>query len=330
MTGSSSGVASSASASSSGVSGTYTGTNYPPATGNWAWPFDPTGVASTNLIKNEIHTVAPNLGSDFNWLIPDAAPFFRGSDTLGNKFQLIDQNTGLPLVEGIDYVFAYKFIDATISIGQPIYGAVQFLNQNYSGVVSLTYQTVGGAWTVPQNQIAEMLANITSNPITTTWDQVANLPYQFPPINHEFNIVDMVGMSDVVSAISGLASAITGQAASGAVQPTLPGNNLAAGAQFDIVCSDNLEYYVVTLSENVAFTVDTPIISVGRVRRIKLLLIQGGVGSNVATWPNNITWADGLSGTANGPVLATAPGAFDVIELIWADAQQGWLGFIAS
>jgi hypothetical protein len=327
MTGSASGGASGASGcvDTSGVSGSYTGANYPPATGDWAYPFDPTGQATSNHIPNEIQTVSVNVGSNYNFIIPSAAPFYRKSMVVYNS------TTGQKLDEGVDYVCAYKFIDASTSIGAPIYGAIQFLNLSQSMVVRLDYQTIGGAWVVPQNQLTAMLANITSNPQQTSWDQVADLPYQFPPINHEFNLVNLKGFDCLVAAVEGLGGLITGYVASGSNQPTEPGNYLAAGTTFEVSCSDNLNDYIVTLSNpTTVFSIDTPVVGVGQVRRITLLFVQGGSGSNVVEWPDNITWATGASGQANGPDLSTEVGTFDVIELMWANASMGWMGFIAS
>lgn len=326
MTGSGSGSASGSSGvDSSGVSGTYSGASYPPATGDWAYPFDQTGVAITNKITGEIQTVSLNAAADFNWIIPLSAPYFRST------MVIVDNSTGRTLQEGIDYICTHKFIDATTSIGIAVYGSITFLNLNFAGVVALSYQTIGGAWVVPENQLAAMLANLTSNPATTTWDEVADLPYQFPPINHEFNLIDLKGMESVITAIEGLASAVTGAVASGVNSTSIPGNSLVAADIIAILCEDNLNYYIYQLTESpTPFTIDVPILSVGQVRRIEIALIQTVEGGSTMDWPDNITWASGGTGDVSGPDLSTTLGVFDVIVLVYANPQQGWLGYIAS
>ena len=311
--------------SSGGVSGTYTGISYPPATGDWAYPFDSTGSAASNNIPNEIQTVSPNAASDFNWIIPLAAPFYRSSMTVTN------QATGLDLVEGVDFVFGDKFIDASTSIGLPVYGSIVFLNNNFNGVVKLNYQTVGGAWVVPANQLAEMLANTTNNPIITTWDEIADLPYQFPPINHEFDLVDLKGVDTVVDAINGLTSAITGGTASGVSNAMEPGNYLVAADTLQINPSDNLNTYVINLQDpSCLLGLSVPVFSVGYVRPIRLIFIQG-TGNNLLDWSQvAVTWANGGKNASGAPTLSTEQGAFDVIDLVYASPEVGFLGYIAS
>ena len=72
--------------------------NIPPS-----YPFDPSGIAPTNLVQNEQHvvdfglTVANTPFLDRFTFIPKAAPFFAESLSIG--YRALDGNTRL-LVEG--------------------------------------------------------------------------------------------------------------------------------------------------------------------------------------------------------------------------------------
>jgi hypothetical protein len=167
-----------------------------------AYPFDSTGSAITNKVPGERQVISPIDYSDFNVIMPLAAPFY------GPSMKVVLYPSGTPLVEGVDYTLSYYFIEATRSIGIPVYGALTFYNNNLSGVISMTYQTVGGQWTLTEPQITAILANIVADPRITTWEQVANIPSQFPPINHVWEINDMVNMDSVVAAITQLTAAV--------------------------------------------------------------------------------------------------------------------------
>lgn len=170
------------------------------------YPFDPTGTASTNLVQGELQILPPPNAANFVLLIPFAAPYFRSS------LQVVYVPTGAVLVEGVDYYCTHYFYEATTKVGQPIYGSVTFIDRSLAGTVRFRYQTIGGDWTLSELQIIEVLSNTMLNPRTATWEQIVDLPYQFPPLGHDHDVVDMTGMTDVVQAIFAIADAITAAA----------------------------------------------------------------------------------------------------------------------
>jgi hypothetical protein len=172
------------------------------------YPFDPTGTATTNLVTNEQQALNPPTYEDFHFLIPFAAPYFATSLSVS-----IQPPTGpsRDLVEGIDYYCTFQFIDASRQCASPVYGAVSFIDNSLVGIVSFSYQTVGGDWTIDLNQIAVLLAQTLYNPRITSWDQVTEYPARFPPVDHSWDLVDLTGAADVVTAINGITNAILQQ-----------------------------------------------------------------------------------------------------------------------
>lgn len=162
------------------------------------YPFDPTGKASSNKISNEPQVLSPANYRDFQFVVPNAAPFF------GEGTKVVLYPSGQVLKEGQDFFFSHLFRDASLSIGKPIYGSISFYNKEMTGSLGLTYQTLGGTWTLDEQKILEILSNSLLNPRTTTWDEVADLPEQFPPINHDWSTDDLVGMSEVVTELQAL------------------------------------------------------------------------------------------------------------------------------
>jgi hypothetical protein len=173
------------------------------STPTYAYPFDPTGQAPSNLITGERQILTPPNWGQFYFILPLATPFFANSN-----LQLVLQPSGKVLVEGVDYVLCYRFYDATIQCAYPVYGGIYFMDQTLSGVIELQYQTLGGAWTLDSAQIATVLANQLLNPITTTWEEVVNLPFQFPPVAHQWDIVDMTGAADIVNVLNQMVTAL--------------------------------------------------------------------------------------------------------------------------
>jgi hypothetical protein len=168
-----------------------------------AYPFDPTGAANTNLVTGERQILTPPNWGQFYFILPLATPFFANSN-----FQAVLQPSGKVLQEGVDFVYCYRFYDATVQCAYPVYGGLYFMDMTLSGVIELQYQTLGGDWTLDSAEIATVLANQLLNPIITTWEEVVNVPYQFPPIAHQWDIIDMVGASDIVNVLNQMVTAL--------------------------------------------------------------------------------------------------------------------------
>lgn len=175
----------------------------------YAYPFDPTGSLASNLIQNERHSVHPEEWMKNYFIVPNVAPFFR------NSLQVILYPSGVTLTEGTDFVLGFRFEEASRATTRPVYGAISFLNRDISGYVEITYQTIGGNWAINEVKAAEMMANTMINPRITLWGEVVQLPYQFPPIDHEWDLVDMTGATELIESINALADIIASSEGSG-------------------------------------------------------------------------------------------------------------------
>lgn len=179
-----------------------------------SYPHDPTGENPRNLVVNEQHILTAENGRDFQTVIPKFAPFFL------NNFSLVFRHAATgheePLKLGKDYYFTHLFAEASKSIGKPVYGSVTFLKPGLRGTLLLKkYQSLGGDWILDTQRIQAILADRIHNPRTTYWDQVANLPYRYPVINHDFNIRDFVGMGNVQEVLMRIESLLRQQTQAG-------------------------------------------------------------------------------------------------------------------
>lgn len=185
-------------------------------------PFDPTGRASTNLITGDQQVLSGVNFRDIYTVVPRLAPFF--ADSLQVSFRAQSGDTR-PLVKGIDYQCSHWFVSASRACAKPIYGSITILNLSLVGIVTLSYQTIGGVWTTDYTTIAQILADHLHNPRSTAWEEVVNLPYRFPVIDHEWDLTDMVGASAIVTAIQAIEAAVRANSTSAITQHLSATNN---------------------------------------------------------------------------------------------------------
>lgn len=173
------------------------------------YPFDPTGTASSNFIGSptpETHTITATQGANLNYIVPLAAPFYRAGLVVRKRVG----NTYTTLVEGIDYILTHRFLGATQALGKPVFGSISLLNSAFSGIIGLSYQTLGGDWVLDDNTIIRSLTNnlYNGNARTISWDQVAGYPQQFPPGPHSQPLSDFKGMEDLIDVLEQVQNAI--------------------------------------------------------------------------------------------------------------------------
>jgi len=244
------------------------------------YPLDPTGQLASNLILNESQILTASNGINYHFLVPINGPFFENSlvVTLTNP----TTNEVTVLSKGIDFYPSHWFISASRACANSIYGSITFLDKTLNGIIKLRYQTIGGDWTIDSSEIATVLADTLHNPRITAWEEVVDYPFAFPPIPHQWNLVDMVGMSDVVDTLSAINNSIIEQTAS-STQSSI------------VVATATLETYSPTAGTIVAG--DT------------LLTALQKIGGNIANEITRATTAEGLlvpkTTTVNGKALST-------------------------
>lgn len=164
-----------------------------------ALPFDPTGLLATNLVTNEQQILTAANGINQHFIVPIAGPYFAESliVTLKNNLGVVTR-----LVPGVDYLNTHWFISASRACAKQVYGSISFLNIAQAGILDLQYQSVGGPWTIDSTAVATILADTIHNPRITAWEQVTNYPATFPVINHQWDLANLVGASDLVNGLA--------------------------------------------------------------------------------------------------------------------------------
>lgn len=184
-----------------------------PTPGPNVYPLDTTGLSPANLISNEDHTLTSANSSTYHFVVPEFAPFYREGFIISHR--PVGSSGFTVLTPGVDYNFAFPYVGATLQTGKPIYGAISFINLLLEGTVRLTYQTVGGEYTLDETNLIEITANIVYNPRITTWEQVSGAPAHFPPVTHAWTPQDLVGQQDLLTKLDQIRDAILNPASGG-------------------------------------------------------------------------------------------------------------------
>ena len=169
------------------------------------YPLDITGIAPTNLIVDELHTLTEINSSTYRIIIPEFSPFYLDNfliehvDNIGNVRQLY---------ESVDFNFCLPYIGATRSIGKMIYGGLSIITEPTNGTIRIRYQTLGGEWNADPTYVLEVIAEHIFNPRVTVWDVVTNKPTMFPPINHDQSLDYVFGHQELIDALNALAEQI--------------------------------------------------------------------------------------------------------------------------
>lgn len=168
------------------------------------YPLDPSGVSPANLVEGEIHSVSEAKFRDYNFIVPNFAPFFV------DNFQMVFTYGGETriLQEDVDYSFALSYVTGTRTYGKAMYGAITVHNLNVNGLLQLRYQTLGGDQVADRLQILTTLADKAYNPRTTIWDIITNVPNALPPTPHYQDYDTFYGQEQVVQALNEIRDAI--------------------------------------------------------------------------------------------------------------------------
>lgn len=172
------------------------------------YSFDPTGRATANKVENQsIVVTPPSQVTDYSYVVPRGAPFY--ADTLVVK----DGRTpgARTLVENVDYWCVIDFLSASVTLTRRVCVGIALLDPGYSGTLYVSYQALGGNYTMADYSVLEELIRERYVVKHVSYEQVVNLPAGFAPEWHTHEVDDMVGMSSVVDALGDIRDAAAGR-----------------------------------------------------------------------------------------------------------------------
>jgi hypothetical protein len=169
-----------------------------------SYPLDLSGNSPNNLITSELHSANESKYRDYAFIVPNCSPFYV--DNLMVKHILNGVET--ILTEDVEYSLTLPYITATRTTGKPVYGAFTINDTTLSGILSFTYQTVGGNHVADRLYVLNYLIDKAYNPRTTIWDIITDVQDQFPPTPHYQDYDQFYGQEEVVGGLNHIKDAI--------------------------------------------------------------------------------------------------------------------------
>ena len=129
--------------------------------------------------------------------VPRYAPFFA------HDFKLYRQGSASPLVLGIDYAFAHPFNGFVKDFNKNVYGSVVLLKP-IAAPVEATYSTVGAPFTLDETAYAQLVANIVNSPRQGYWENLVDVPTEWPPLPHPHPAAQTYDYNDMMLRLENL------------------------------------------------------------------------------------------------------------------------------
>jgi len=169
----------------------------------YAYPFDSTGLASTNVITAEVHDLA-NYTNAYRCLIPIAAPFYRDDLLVKHK------DTGRILTEGLDFFLGYYYKELSDSTRRGVYGGICFGDTTLVGKVELVrYHTVGGQYLQRKKDIDNWLAGEPmADPRNIDFAAVLKWPRVVEPFDEPTTMQEALVIDPVLRSIDALVNRV--------------------------------------------------------------------------------------------------------------------------
>lgn len=210
-----------------------------------SYPFDRTGLAVTNKILVERHTLTSVNWTEFNIIIPKSAPFYSESIT-----HLIHRPSGRRLERGVDWCEGWYYQSASGEIGLDIHCCIYFYDPALTGEVEIpSYQAMGGEWQINGQKLTEILAQVLLNPLRYYWEQVANLPEIFNPLDHDQDIQDFTRLGDLIDVLQNIAEALGATDETGLNGHLLDFNNPHKLTKEQVLLGKVMNYAMATTSD---------------------------------------------------------------------------------
>lgn len=138
-------------------------------------------------------------------IVPRCGPFFARD----LQVKLVANDRPLSMEAG-DYSLVYLFDSFLRKYNRLVYAGI-VLKKGWSKTdVKLSYDTIGDKFVLDEIAFAEALANTLTAPRTGNWDNIVNLPTEWPSDPHDHPASDTVGYDEMIIALRSYLDAVTG------------------------------------------------------------------------------------------------------------------------
>lgn len=140
--------------------------------------------------------------------VPRAAPFYS------RNFKIKKKGSNSYLILGVDYAFAHPFSRFTRKYNRNVFGSVILLKDFTGQELIIEYDTIGGPFVLDEVAFATLVANIMNSPRIVDWNNLVNVPEEWPTDPHEHPATQTYDYLEMMEGMTSLIAAMTDSAAS--------------------------------------------------------------------------------------------------------------------
>ena len=176
---------------------------------------DLTGANPANLVDKEDQILNPPRYMDRHFIVPAEGPFFETGVQVWRVST--DPNGGTVLTElakNVDWYLTHKYMEASYYLGdaappKQLYASISFYNLDLVGRIKVTYQKLGGPFSIRADQLLALLGNYIYNPRICSYEQIAGAYVRFPPTDHPTDAATIEwGTAEVCQRLTDISEAI--------------------------------------------------------------------------------------------------------------------------
>lgn len=168
---------------------------------NIIYNWNPFQTLIDNRILGEI--IKPSDSANRVEFLVRRAPFFS------HNFKLYRAGSATPLVLGTDYVFAHSFDSFISEYRKNAFGSVILLKPFAGDVLTADYDTIGSPFVLDEIAFVQLAANIIDNPRQARWEDLSDVPTEWPVDPHEHPVSQTYDYEEMMTALRSLILAST-------------------------------------------------------------------------------------------------------------------------
>lgn len=163
-------------------------------------PLDLSGKARVNLREAEPHVLIKVGDKPNRACVLNHGAFY-------SKGLLVRDATGRALIQGVDYKTTYNYNTLSELTAKEVMGLIVIINTAVVSPVAVTYQAVGGSFSISVKELKALLAALSTDNFRLTWEEIIGKPTEYVPADHEHDWWQTYGMESLTTEIDRIAAA---------------------------------------------------------------------------------------------------------------------------
>lgn len=157
---------------------------------NITFPWNPWQDQILCRVKDEV--IKTSTVNNRRIFVPRAAPFFI------KNVELRLRGSTTPLNPGSDYLFGHSFDRFIHAYKRNVFGAVVLRKDFNNQEILMSYDTLGGPFVLDEVAFASLVANIANQSREAFWEDIINLPFDWPADPHDHPPVQVYDFEDMM------------------------------------------------------------------------------------------------------------------------------------